>query len=137
VSANITGAAASSSSTEPNQKPTSAVINIVYAVQFLVLPSSGLSTGAIAGIGIGAGLGGIAIIFLSILLVWRTQKHKKDFAAVQQRKGQITSGPSQNGMSEATSPYAYSQRTELETYGAPLAVLTPGGFVLQEQNGYF
>jgi hypothetical protein len=40
-------------------------------------------------------------------------------------------------MSEATSPYAYLQRTELETYGAPQAVLTPGGFVPQEQNGYF
>jgi hypothetical protein len=69
VSANITRAAASSSTTEPNQKPTSAIVNIVYAVQFPVLPSLGLSTGAIAGIGVGAGLGGIAIIFLSLLLV--------------------------------------------------------------------
>ena len=56
---------------------------------------------------------------------------------MQQREGQIANGQSQNGMSEATSPYAYSQRTELETHGAPQAVLTPGGFVPQEQNGYF
>jgi hypothetical protein len=137
VSANITGAAASSFTTEPNQKPTSAVVNVVFAVQFLVLPSSGLSTGAIAGIGVGAGLGGIAIIVLSLLLVWRPRKHKKDLTAMQQREGQIANGQSQNGMSEATSPYAYSQRTELETHGTPQAVLTPGGFVPQEQNGYF
>jgi hypothetical protein len=136
VPANITGAAATSSTTEPNQKPTSAVVNIVYAVQFPVLPS-GLSTGAKAGIGVGAGLGGIAIIVLSLLLVWRTRKHKKDLTAMQQREGQVANGQSQNGMSEATSPYAYSQRTELETHGAPQAVLTPGGFVPQEQNGYF
>jgi hypothetical protein len=135
--ANITGAAASSSTTESIGKPTSAVINIVYAVKFPVQPSSGLSTGAEAGIGVGAGLGGIAIVVLSLLLVWRTRKHKKDLTAMQQREGQIANGKGQNGMSEATSPYAYSHRTELETYGAPQAVLTPGGFVPQEQNGYF
>jgi hypothetical protein len=56
---------------------------------------------------------------------------------MQQREGQIANGKGQNGMSEATSPYAYSHRTELETYGAPQAVLTLGGFVPQEQNGYF
>jgi len=67
-SANITRASASSSTTEPNQKPTSAIVNIVYAVQFSVLPS-GLSTEAKAGIGVGAGLGEIAIIVLSLLLV--------------------------------------------------------------------
>jgi cell division protein FtsN len=134
VSANITGAAASSSTTEPNQKPTSAVVNIIYAIQFPVLPSPGLSTGAIVGIGVG---GGIAIIVLSLLLVWRTRKHKKDLTAMQQREGQIANGQSQNGMSEATLPYAYLQQTELETHGAPQAVLKPGGFVPQEQNGYF
>jgi hypothetical protein len=92
VTAIITAAAASSSYTKPNQKPTSAVVNIVYAVQFPVLSSSGLSTGAKAGIGAGAGLGGIAIIVLSILLLWRTRKHKKDLAAMQQREGQIVNG---------------------------------------------
>ena len=89
------------------------------------------------GIGAGAGLGGIAIIVLFLLLVWRTRKHKNDLTAMQQREGQIANGQSQNGMSEATSPYAYSQRTELETRGAPQAVLTPGCFVPEEQNGYF
>jgi hypothetical protein len=71
------------------------------------------------------------------LLVWRTRKHKKDLTAMQQREGQIANGQSQNGMLEATSPYAYLQRTELETHGAPQAVLTPGGFVPQERDGYF
>jgi hypothetical protein len=137
VLANISVAAASSSTPVLSQTPTSAVVNIVYAIQFKVLPSSGLSTGAIAGIGVGAALGGIAIIVLSLLLAWRTRKHKKDLTAMQQREGQIANGQGQNGMSEATSPYAYSQRTELETHGSPQAVLTPGGFVPQEQNGYF
>jgi hypothetical protein len=93
VSANITGAAASSFTTESNQKPTSAVVNIVFAVKFLVLPYSGLSTGAIGvgaglsigavvGIGVGAGLGGIAIIVLFLLLVRRTRKHKNDPTAM-------------------------------------------------------
>jgi hypothetical protein len=68
VSANIAGAAVSSSTTELNQKPTLAVVNIVYAFQFPVLSSSRLSTGAIVGIGGGAGLKGIAIIVLSFLL---------------------------------------------------------------------
>jgi hypothetical protein len=135
--ADITRAAASSSTTESIGKPTSAVINIVYAIKFPVQPSSGLSTGTEVGIGVGAGLGGIAIVVLSLLLVWRTRKHKKDLTAMQQREGQIANGQGQDGISEATSPYAYSHRTELETYGAPQAVLTPGGFVPQEQNGYF
>ena len=56
---------------------------------------------------------------------------------MQQREGQIANGQSQNGMLKATSPYAYSQQTELETHGAPQAVLTLGGFVPQEQSGYF
>jgi hypothetical protein len=140
LSANITEAAASSSTTEPNQKPTSAIVNIVYAVQFPVQPSSGLSTGAKVGVGVGAGLGGVAIVVLSLLLLWRTRKHKKDkqtLTAMQQAEGQVANGQSKNGMSEATSPYAYSQRTELQADGTPQVLQTPGGFVPQEQNGYF
>jgi hypothetical protein len=134
VTGNFSGAAASST-TPANQKPTSAVVNIVYAVPFTVLPSPGLSTGAKAGIGVGAGLGGVAIIVLSLLLIWRTRKHKKDrqaLTAMQQTTEQVP-----NGTSEATSPYAYSQRTELQTDGTPKMAQTPGGFVPQEQIGYF
>jgi hypothetical protein len=47
---------------------------------------------------------------------------------MQQCEGQIANNQSQNGMSEVTSHYAYSQRTEFETHGAPQAVPTLGGF---------
>ena len=128
--ANITGAAASSSTTESNGKPTSAVINIVYAVKFPVQPSSGLSTGAKVGIGVGAGLGGIAIVVLSLLLCWRTRKHKKTVTAMQQSEGQGANAQSQKGMSEAISPYAYSQETnhpqahELQGQNPPMEMST-------------
>jgi hypothetical protein len=142
VTGNVTGAAPSSSTPLTPQKPTSAVVNIVYAVPFPVLPSPGLSTGAKAGIGVGAGLGGVAIIVLTILLIWRTRKHKKDkqaLTAMQQTAEEAKNGQIivQNSASEATSPYAYSQRTELQADGKPQMVQTPGGFVPQEQSGYF
>jgi hypothetical protein len=139
LSANITEAAASSSTTEANQKPTSAIVNIVYAIKFPVQPSAGLSTGAKAGIGVGASVGGIAIIVLSILLVWRTRKHKKDkktLTEMQQSGGLVANDQNKIVVSEATSPYAYSQQTGFQTDGAQV-VQTPGSFVPQEQNSYF
>jgi len=67
------------SSTTPH-KPTSAIVNIVYAIQLPLQPiSRSLSPGVKAGIGAGAGVAGIAII---ALLVWRMRKHKKEKQAV-------------------------------------------------------
>jgi hypothetical protein len=64
------------------QNPTSAIVNVVYAIQYPVQPaSSGLTTGAEAGIGAGAGVAGIVIIVLPIMLLMRTQKHKKGQAS--------------------------------------------------------
>src|SRR5277367_3802937 len=68
---------ATTPSTTANQKPTSAIVNIVYAVQFTLQPSPGLSTGAKAGIGVGAGIAGAAIFMLIGLLIWRTKMKKK------------------------------------------------------------
>jgi hypothetical protein len=66
-------------SSTTRHKPTSAIVNVVYAIQLPLQPSSRLSPGVEAGIGAGAGVAGIAII---ALLVWRTRKHKKDKQAL-------------------------------------------------------
>jgi hypothetical protein len=119
--------------------PTSAVVNVVFAIQYNVLPStSSLSTGAKAGIGVGASVAGIAIIALSLLLVWRTQKHNKDKKALaaiqatgqdQTRQDQVEKIPQ--------SPVVYSMRTELQSDDVNPPVHTPGNMVSQEQRGYY
>jgi hypothetical protein len=58
-------AAASSTTT---QMPTSAIVNVVYAIQYPVQPASGLSTSTKAGIGARASVGGLAIIGLAFFL---------------------------------------------------------------------
>jgi hypothetical protein len=138
----VGGAAASTAAAStPTQIPTSAVVNIVFAVQYNVLPGesgeSGLSTGTKAGIGVGAGVAGILIIALSLLLVWRTRMHKKDkkaLAAIQ------TTGPDptrqDQGEMSSKVPFVYSTRTELQSDVNPLGQ-TPGNLVSQEQRGYY
>jgi hypothetical protein len=112
------------------QKPTSAIINVVFAFQYPVQPAApGLSTGAQAGIGAGAGVAGIAIIALSILLVWRTRKHKKALAAIQANVPDST-GQSQSAMS-SMSPHAYSTRTELQAQPTVSPSLGSGGYDYQ------
>lgn len=126
-------------SSTSTQKPTSAIVNIVFAIQYPVQPATlGLSTGAKAGIGAGAGVAGIAIVTPSLLLVWRTRKHKKDKAAltaIQATRLDLT-GPSKSVMS-SVSPYASSPRTELPTDSVNHPVQTPGSLVLHDQVGYF
>ncbi len=127
----------SSLSSKP-AKPTSAIVNVVYAVAYPVQDAQGLSTGAKAGIGAGAGVAGIAIVALSILLFRMTRKHKKDKAklAAIQARGPDSTRQSQSVISStpAISPYAYSTRTELQTDGPNHQVQTPGSF---GNNGYF
>jgi hypothetical protein len=122
------------------QIPTSAVVNIVFAIQYNVIPSTsqpGLSTGAKAGIGVGASLAAFSIITLSLLLLWRTRKHKTDkkvLAAIQATRPEATS----QGQGEMTSkvPVAYSTQTELQTNNFNHPVQAPGNVVSQEQLRY-
>jgi hypothetical protein len=123
------------SSTTPH-KPTSAILNVVYAIQLPLQPSSpGLSPGVEAGIGAGVGVVGIVII---VLLVWRTRKHKKDKQAL--TASQLTrldsTRHSQTIMS-SISPNDYSTRTELQAGDVNQPTQTPGNFVQQEQGGHF
>ena len=85
ISIPLTALTSTTSSTSSG-KPTSAVVNVVYAIQYPLASSQGLSTGAKAGIGAGAGIGALAIIGLVGVLIWRTKKHSRDkraFAAAQ------------------------------------------------------
>lgn len=111
--ANVTAAVSTQPISTANQKPTSAIVNIVYAIRYPVEPSSGLSTGAKAGIGAGAGVAGIAIITLSILLIWRTRKHKnaEKKLSTMQAAAPATNGQTQSVMS-AVPPYPYSPQTD-------------------------
>jgi hypothetical protein len=103
------------STTTATQKPTSAVVNIVYALYYPIQPRNTLSTGAKAGIGTGASLAGISIIILSILLIWRTRKHKAVISAIQ------ANGQRQEcTISSSASPYDYSSRTELPSGEIPV-----------------
>lgn len=99
------------------QKPTSAIVNVIFALPYPVQPAAaGLSTGADAGIGTGAGVAGIAIIGLSLLLVWRTRKHKKDKEALAAIQATISDSTRQSqSVMSSMSPYSYSTRTELQT----------------------
>lgn len=78
---------ATTHSTTTKQKPTSAIADIVYAVQYTLQPSSSLSSGVKAGIGVGAGIGGVAAVTLTGFLIWKAIKRKKTtkrMAAMQQ-----------------------------------------------------
>jgi hypothetical protein len=68
----------STTSSTSSGQPTSAVVNVVFAVQYSLAPAQGLSTAAQAGIGAGTSVAGIAIILLAFFLIWRTIKHNKD-----------------------------------------------------------
>ncbi|ORY02729.1 hypothetical protein BCR34DRAFT_605462 [Clohesyomyces aquaticus] len=74
---------AGTASATASAKPTSAIVNVVYAMQYPVKPSKGLTSNA--KIGIGAGAGGAAIIFGALLwlLIWKHKAHKKDKALLE------------------------------------------------------
>jgi hypothetical protein len=125
-------------SSTASQNPTSAIINVVYAIQYPVQPGApSLSTGAKAGIGAGAGIAAISIIVLSLLLVWRTRKHKRDKAALSaiQATRPDSTRQSQSVMS-SISPYTYSARTELPSDSGNQLTQPVGGFLPQDQGRY-
>jgi hypothetical protein len=98
------------------QNPTSAIVNVVFAMQYLVQPiSPGLSPGAEASIGTGAGVAVVAIITI-LFLVWRRRKHKKD---KQTRATIQTAGPDSTRQSQSVMPsksiYNNSTGIELQT----------------------
>jgi hypothetical protein len=110
-------------------KPTLAVLNVVFALQYPVQPAEpSLSTGAKAGIGAGAGVAGIAIVSLS-LVIWRMRRYRKDkaFTAVE-AAGADSMVKGQNDMS-SISPYTYSTRTELPTDNVNNSLQNRNGFV--------
>jgi len=121
TSASSLSAAAPSTTT---QKATSAVVNVVFAVQFPLQPSANLSTGAKAGIGVGASIGGIAIFTLAGFLIWRSRKlkkAKKEVTTMSQTTNTDANfdAKSPGGTTVVSSPYAYSNRMELQTDGGP------------------
>lgn len=134
---------AAAPATTSNQKPTSAVINIIFAVQFPLQSSPNLSTSAKAGIGVGATIAGFAIFTLTGLLIWRTRKQKRAkrrlAATPQSTEPDANSNAlGQSGTTAVSSSYAYPKRTELQTDGGPQSQMqTLGVFVPTNQDGYF
>jgi hypothetical protein len=65
-------------------KPTSAVVNVVYAFQYRVKhPKNTLTKKTKAGIGAGAGVAAIIVGALLFLLFWKHRAHKKDRSKLQ------------------------------------------------------
>ncbi|KAH7077795.1 hypothetical protein BKA63DRAFT_272211 [Paraphoma chrysanthemicola] len=72
--------------------PTSAIVNVVYAMQYPLVaptpvPKSGLQTSAKIGIGAGAGVAALIFGLLTFLLLRKHRAHKKDKAALDQMSG--------------------------------------------------
>ncbi|KAF2500079.1 hypothetical protein BU16DRAFT_613884 [Lophium mytilinum] len=66
-------------------KPTSAIVNIVYAMQYQVkIPKKGgLALPSKIGIGAGAGVGALAVGVLMFFILWKRRDRKRDRAAPQ------------------------------------------------------
>ncbi|EAQ90025.1 hypothetical protein CHGG_06644 [Chaetomium globosum CBS 148.51] len=86
-------------------KPTSAVVNIVWSMRFEVADpgGGGLSTAAKAGIGAGAGVAVILIAGLAICL-WRSRRKNKKLAEAQQ-----PAPPAQAQMQQQQPPFSQPQ----------------------------
>lgn len=107
------------------QKPTSAIVNIVYAVQYQVQPAAqGLQPGAIGGIVIGAILLSIVIIGLANCFI-RGRKHKKYNAAIPTAQ---TAPP----VSQAPAAYPPPDQNAYVQAQQTQQGLTPGGYFGQK-----
>ncbi|KAK4239475.1 hypothetical protein C8A03DRAFT_32427 [Achaetomium macrosporum] len=89
-------------------KPTSAVVNIVWSMRYtLEAGGGGLSTAAKAGIGAGAGVAAILVIGLAICL-WRSRRKNKTLAVNQQPAApDLTQLPQQQQL-----PFQQTQMTQ-------------------------
>ncbi|KAF2814040.1 uncharacterized protein BDZ99DRAFT_567734 [Mytilinidion resinicola] len=96
-------------------KPTSAVVNVVYAMQYKVKApkNGGLALPSKIGIGAGAGIGALAFGILMIFLLWKRRDRKRNRAARQSLKN---SGPN-----STTDPVVgrYSAPSQVTSAGAP------------------
>ncbi|KAJ9139450.1 hypothetical protein NKR23_g7987 [Pleurostoma richardsiae] len=131
-------------------QPTSAIINVVWAVPYAVAPDSGggLSVGAKAGIGVGVPVAAIALGLLSFLAWRRSRKNKEqDSGAQTQQQQGGPGGPSQGGPQPQPQP-AMAQLPQQQPYpahgsgssgfapsAAAVASQTTGGSLLSSHNG--
>jgi hypothetical protein len=133
----ITDTTSSSSYSPTDSKPTSAVVNVVYAVSYPVKSKSGISKGAKAGIGAGSGAAVLAIIVLALLLIRKYRHSKKDKQTIAALSAGAPDSTHQSQANMSTvSPYAYSNRTELPSEGIGSAQSPSSGYS-GLQNGYF
>jgi hypothetical protein len=105
------------------EKPTSAVVNIVWSMRFEVADpgGSGLSTAAKAGIGAGAGVAAILIAGLAICL-WRSRRKNKKLAEAQQP---AAPAPAQMQQQQQQPP---SKQQMMPQAGMPNGQYPPGTF---------
>ena len=60
-------------------KPTSAIVNVAYAMQYPLKPkNSGMATGTKIGIGVGTGIGVVILAVLLLLFARKHRAHKRD-----------------------------------------------------------
>jgi hypothetical protein len=104
------------------EKPTSAVVNIVWSMRFEVADpgGGGLSTAAKAGIGAGAGVAVILIAGLAICL-WRSRRKNKKLAEAQQ-----SAPPAQAQMQQQQLPFKQPQM--MPQANVPNGQYPPGTF---------
>jgi len=115
------------------EKPTSAVINIVWAMRYPVADpgGGGLSTAAKAGIGAGAGVAAILIAGLGICL-WRYRRKNKKLAETQQPAAPVqpqSPPPPQTQYVQYYQPQqAQPKLPQMQQTVAPNGQYPPGGF---------
>jgi hypothetical protein len=88
ITATSTNISTSTTSTSTSKKPTSAIVNIVYAMPYPAkkhLP--GLAQGTKIGISVGSSVAGLVIGLLAILLLLGSRKRKKDQQMIKALKG--------------------------------------------------
>jgi hypothetical protein len=76
-SGTTTTSTTTSSSVSLPSFPTSAVVNVVWAMQYPKSGSSSLSAGAIAGIAVGSVAGVGAIVLIGVYFFWRSRRNRK------------------------------------------------------------
>ncbi|KAK3298138.1 uncharacterized protein B0H64DRAFT_65970 [Chaetomium fimeti] len=106
------------------EKPTSAVVNIVWSMRFEVADpgSGGLSTAAKAGIGAGAGVAAILIAGLAICL-WRSRRKNKKLAEAPQ-----PAAPALAQMQQQQQQPPFKQPQMMPQANVPNGQYPPGAF---------
>jgi hypothetical protein len=102
-------------SASESQKPTSAVVNIAYAMQYQVvaLPKRGLNSKIKIGLSVGVGVAAILVILLTAFLVRKVLVHRRVRSKVQG----AGSEPLRGGMVENMSQVALDPTPDSRSYG--------------------